>query len=67
MAKVSYGEKQDQKAPKRIALLNDSFGNRRNLLSPGDRKSCAAVTDSENSILKAVLNSQQHINSTGKV
>ena len=29
MAKVSYGEKQDQKAPKQIALLNDSFGNRR--------------------------------------
>ena len=29
MAKVSYGEKQDQKAPRPIALLNDSFGNRR--------------------------------------
>ena len=29
MAKVSYGEKQDQKAPIPIALLNDSFGNRR--------------------------------------
>jgi len=29
MAKVSYGEKQDQKAPRTIALLNDSFGNRR--------------------------------------
>ena len=26
MAKVSYGEKQDQKAPRPIALLNDSFG-----------------------------------------
>ena len=29
MATVSYGEKQDQKAPIPIALLNDSFGNRR--------------------------------------
>jgi len=29
MDKVSYGEKQDQKAPRPIALLNDSFGNRR--------------------------------------
>jgi len=29
MAKVSYGEKQDQKAPRPIALLNDSFGYRR--------------------------------------
>ena len=29
MAKVSYDEKQDQKAPIPIALLNDSFGNRR--------------------------------------
>jgi len=29
MAKVSCGEKQDQKAPRPIALLNDSFGNRR--------------------------------------
>jgi len=29
MARVSYGEKQDQKAPRPIALLNDSFGNRR--------------------------------------
>ena len=29
MAKVSYGEKQDQKAPRPIALFNDSFGNRR--------------------------------------
>jgi len=28
MAKVSYGEKQDQKAPRPIALLNNSFGNR---------------------------------------
>ena len=25
MAKVSYGEKQDQKAPRSIALLNNSF------------------------------------------
>jgi len=29
MAKVSYSEKQDQKAPRPIALLNDSFGSRR--------------------------------------
>ena len=29
MAKVSYGEKQNQKAPIPITLLNDSFGNRR--------------------------------------
>ena len=29
MAKVSYGDKKDQKAPRPIVLLNDSFGNRR--------------------------------------
>ena len=29
MAKVSYGEKKTRKAPRPIALLNDSFGNRR--------------------------------------
>ena len=29
MAKVSHNEKQDQKAQRPIALLNDSFGNRR--------------------------------------
>ena len=29
IARVSYGEKQDQKAPRPIKLLNDSFGNRR--------------------------------------